>query len=305
MKLSLVIHNLNRADALDKCLRSVVVQTHRPLEVVLLDAGSLDGSKEVMARWTSDMLQAGMEVVAREVPFVGVSASRNLGASFASGEVLCYLDNDAEFTSPHDLAHVPDYFKDERLAVIAWRILREGSREMDSWPYRRPRSAWSSRTFETFTFAGGGFGIRATALRDVGGFWEALEYAREEEELGLALIQAGWRLRYAPTPTVRHYPKPHKHRAMEKRRAVELRNGVIIFWRRLPMPLAVMLIAGRFGAMSMRMALRGEGSLMALWKALPEAVRYWRANGLRRRPVSMKAFRRYAALQGMPGQGAG
>ena len=37
MKVSILIHNLNRAQILDHCLASVAAQTYRPIEVIILD----------------------------------------------------------------------------------------------------------------------------------------------------------------------------------------------------------------------------------------------------------------------------
>ena len=48
-KVSVLIHNRNRADCLDRCLESVALQDARPLEVVVLDAQSTDDSPAVLA----------------------------------------------------------------------------------------------------------------------------------------------------------------------------------------------------------------------------------------------------------------
>ena len=47
-KISVLVHNINRADYLRKCLDSIASQTYRPFEAVILDAGSTDGSMAVI-----------------------------------------------------------------------------------------------------------------------------------------------------------------------------------------------------------------------------------------------------------------
>jgi len=48
MKVSVLVHNLNRATALSRCLVSIAEQTYRPIEVIIADAGSTDESLSVM-----------------------------------------------------------------------------------------------------------------------------------------------------------------------------------------------------------------------------------------------------------------
>ena len=53
MKISVCVHNKDRADVLERCLDSILAQSHRPLEAVILDAGSSDGSQGVIEAWKS------------------------------------------------------------------------------------------------------------------------------------------------------------------------------------------------------------------------------------------------------------
>src|SRR3982751_226289 len=79
------VHN-GRAFIAD-ALRGVFDQTHRPIECIVIDDGSTDGTAEVVAA------SAPRAVCIRQAN-AGVSAARNAGAIAASGDLLAFLDAD-------------------------------------------------------------------------------------------------------------------------------------------------------------------------------------------------------------------
>lgn len=310
MKISVLVHNLNRALALEKCLASVARQGYRPLEVVILDAGSSDESPTVIWKALRDMERSGIEAKCVTCPQTGVAASRNFAARHASGELLCFIDNDAAFESPDGLCHsVMSFIGNPHMGVISFQVLKADTGEIDpvGWVYRRPLAIWSGREFRTFILNGTGFCVRASAFWEVGGFWDHLQYSREEEDLGLGMVDKGWELLYSPAVSIRHYSEPKGRMSIAERRFTELRNGVQVLWRRMPIPLAVFAIAARACTMGLA-ARREEGSLRTLLGAVPQAWRDWRRSGLRRLPVTFKSAYKYATLHyaasGLLGQAA-
>ena len=298
-KVSVLIHNRNRVAILGKCLGSVAALEYRPLEVLVLDAESTDGSQAVIEAAVDAMRGRGIE--ARLIPCrpTGCPASRNLAASHATGDLLFFVDNDATIVEPDGLGSIVRLFEDNpRLAVATVRILLEDSPAFDpfAWVFRRPKETWELRTFNTFTFAGTGFFARASAYREVGGFWERLIYSREEEEMSYALITAGWHLAYCPSLTVRHYPSSRGQAEVGKRRSVELVNGVLVLWRRLPLLLAVMAILGRIGTMTGKSLISEPRSLAGLWRSVGLALGQVVSFGEPRHPISFAAVWRYAML---------
>jgi hypothetical protein len=194
MKISVLIHNLNRASALERCLSSVAKQTYRPLEMVILDAGSKDNSPTIIQQALEEMRGAGIETRVVACLQMGVAASRNFAARQASGDLLCFIDNDAAFTSSDGLCHLVKLFAgNPRLGLTSFQVLKADTDEIDpvGWVYRHPLATWSGREFKTFILNGTGFCARAGAFWEAGGFWEHLRYSREEEDLGLALVDKG------------------------------------------------------------------------------------------------------------------
>ncbi len=299
LRVSVLVHNRNRASILDRCLRSVAALDYPGLEVIVLDAQSTDGSDVVIRDRIAEMKACGVDARSISCPVLGCPASRNLAAAAAAGDLLFFVDNDATIANPGDLAEAVTLFlRDPRFALVSFKVLMRDSADLDpfSWVFRRPQRPWKDRSFDTFTFAGAGFMVRASAYREMGGFWERLIYSREEEEMSYGLLDRGWSLVYSPVIAVRHFPTGRSSEEVARRRAVELRNGVLVLWRRLPALVAIPLISARIASMIGRGLIVDPGSLPLLWQATIDAVRQVLAFEEARHPIGLGVVWRYIAL---------
>ena len=84
---SVVIPNYNYANYLREALDSVLAQSYSDIEIVVVDDGSTDGSKDVIAAY-DDRINAIFQ------KNEGVSAARNNGVLAGSGEFIAFLDAD-------------------------------------------------------------------------------------------------------------------------------------------------------------------------------------------------------------------
>lgn len=83
---SVIVPCYDSARTLALCLRSVAAQTYRPIETIVVDDGSTDGSPEIAASLGAVVLRTGANR--------GPSVARNVGAEHARGEILFFLDSD-------------------------------------------------------------------------------------------------------------------------------------------------------------------------------------------------------------------
>ena len=84
---SVIIPAFNRAHSVRASIDSVLLQTHRPLEVIVVDDGSTDGTAEVLAGY-------GKRILALHQANAGPSSARNTGVAHAKGEIIAFLDSD-------------------------------------------------------------------------------------------------------------------------------------------------------------------------------------------------------------------
>jgi hypothetical protein len=102
---SVIIAVHNGSGTIRWAIESVLGQTYRPLEVIVVDDGSTDETAEEVARY-------GASVRYIYQKNMGVSAARNMGVSFAQGDWLAFLDAD-------------DWYYPDRLRLHAEWIQRE------------------------------------------------------------------------------------------------------------------------------------------------------------------------------------
>ena len=101
-RISVVIPTYNRSKVVRNALESVFSQTYPAAEIIVVDDGSKDDTREVLASY-------GNRIKAISQENGGLSAARNTGIQAASSEWVAFLDDDDE--------HVP-----ERLAIAAETI---------------------------------------------------------------------------------------------------------------------------------------------------------------------------------------
>src|SRR5690348_12029992 len=87
---SVVIPAYNAAATLDETLRSVRSQTHRALEIIVVDDGSVDDTREIAGRHAA--VDDRVQVVTQSN--AGLAASRNAGWMRARSELIAFIDAD-------------------------------------------------------------------------------------------------------------------------------------------------------------------------------------------------------------------
>ena len=93
---SVIVPTYNRAHLIVSTLDSVFQQTYRPIEVIVADDGSGDGTVDVVQNWADKKraIDTAFSVRYLRQDNAGPSAARNLGLRECSGEFIQFLDAD-------------------------------------------------------------------------------------------------------------------------------------------------------------------------------------------------------------------
>lgn len=103
---SVLVAAYNQAGYLPETLRSVEAQTFADYEVVVVDDGSTDDTRAVLAEWVEEFRRTRPNrVVVDSIPNSGQSAAFEHGFGFCSGRYVCLLDSD-DLWLPHKLERV-------------------------------------------------------------------------------------------------------------------------------------------------------------------------------------------------------
>jgi glycosyltransferase involved in cell wall biosynthesis len=84
---SVILPVYNRAGWVARAVGSVLTQTHRHIELLVIDDGSTDDTREVLESF-------GSRVTILKQPHAGAEAARNLGLERARGEFVAFIDSD-------------------------------------------------------------------------------------------------------------------------------------------------------------------------------------------------------------------
>lgn len=163
-KFSVIIPAYNSASILGRAINSVLSQTFTSWEIIVVDDGSTDNTREITLSYPQ------IKYYCQENQ--GVSAARNYGSSLAQGNWLIFLDSD-DALLPESL----DFFIKSILTdtsidvwVSGYELLKNGKIELiiPSKGRYHPRLA-------------GGFSIRKSLFDQLGGYDTKLKFAENTE----------------------------------------------------------------------------------------------------------------------------
>lgn len=89
-KLSVIVPIYNRERQIHRCIRSILEQTYKDIEIILVNDGSTDKSLEVCSEYESK----DDRIIVIDKENGGVSTARNAGIEVANGEFISFVDSD-------------------------------------------------------------------------------------------------------------------------------------------------------------------------------------------------------------------
>lgn len=200
--ISLVLATAGRCDALQPLLRSLLAQTERRFELVVVDQNRDDRLQAPLQA----LVAGGVAVQHLRQPERNLSRARNCGLQAARAALVAFPDDDAWYepdTLQHAVQQLQVYPADDGL-IARWveieppAAARQGRADLAQWRQFRGPPASSITLF-----------LRTEAVRRWGGFDEDLGVGRwygagEETDLLLRALAAGAGLRHVDTVRVRH-----------------------------------------------------------------------------------------------------
>lgn len=134
-RVSVLVTVYNAAPYLGEALDSALGQTHRPVEVVVVDDGSDDGSTDI-ARGYGDRVRFH-----RMSERSGIGAARNQAVATATGEFLTFLDADDRFPPTKLAVQLAAFDADPSLEVVYGHVREFVSPELTEQEAARIRPA--------------------------------------------------------------------------------------------------------------------------------------------------------------------
>jgi glycosyltransferase involved in cell wall biosynthesis len=203
------------------------------VELIYIDNGSTDGSREFLQSWESNGLRK------HEVDGGTIAGMRNLGARQSSGDYLSFIDSDCS---------VPENYFEQAIEVL--RSTGAAATGCEIHVPEDPHwleSAWHDLHYfgrERFVpyLNSGNFFVSRAAFQAVGGFREDM-VTGEDAEIGQRLISAGHKIFASPRVKAIHLGNPKSIREFYRR---NVWHGLGMFgtvsWKNLDRPTAMLAV---------------------------------------------------------------
>jgi hypothetical protein len=201
------ILSFNRREELRTTLTKVFAQEYAPLEVIVVDNASTDGSAEMVRTEFPEAILVPLEAN------IGI-AGWNEGFAIARGEFIFVLDDDS-YPREKAIGITVDYMQhDASCGVAACHIIQSGGSAGDRWK-QSPRGITD--------FIGCGALLRASLVKQVGGFSRLVFLYAHELDFAMNVYDAGSRVDYLDDAEVIH-TRSQSHRKAMKVTARDLRS---------------------------------------------------------------------------------
>ncbi|MBW1851643.1 MAG: glycosyltransferase family 2 protein [Deltaproteobacteria bacterium] len=167
---SVIIPTFNRATKVVRAISSTLNQTYRDLEIIVVDDGSTDGTKKLVARFIDQI-----KYITHSGNF-GVSSARNTGIRRSNAPFIAFLDSD-DYWMPEKLEMQINYFETHAQAQACqteeiW--IRRGQRVNPRKKHLKPSGDIFEPSLKLCLVSPSAVMLRRSLLEEVGFFDEGL-----------------------------------------------------------------------------------------------------------------------------------
>lgn len=221
MKTSVIIVAYNEEKNIEDCLKSILNQTIKPDEIVVVDDGSTDKTYDIVSRFPIKLFK---------IKHSERSKARNVGWQKANGDIICYAEADSIFDKDW-LKEIISKFEEgadaviDRIKIYKPRTFSQRCFEAQfdiRYAYYKPFSAWA---------------FRREVLEKTGGYDEKLIQS-EERELGQRMKQHGYKIFLAKRAIQYHKGEPKNLKEYLKRAFVTEKRRAQGYLKKYPKEIA-------------------------------------------------------------------
>lgn len=185
--MTIVVPVYNRARLIIRCLDSIYAQTYRPINVIVVDNASTDGTSAAVIKWISDHSEEGFSATLLYEAERGAAFARRKGLEFTETDKVMFFDSD-DVMRPDCVQRVmKEWSVRPYVQVVAWPTA-----------YHYP-----GRSFTTHSIKGNlierhlvhsvlrtiGYAVKTSFIRRAGG-WKGEFPTWDDFELGVRILLA-------------------------------------------------------------------------------------------------------------------
>lgn len=196
--ITLAIPCLNAEGCIGLTLQALHKQLRQPHEILVIDDGSTDRSRDIVERFPGvKLIPHGQNL--------GIAAARNTAWKHASGDIVAYIDADT-IAHPAMLDALQHGYRNDTIAGVGGRGIELYQNNLyDRWRKEVLYQDWGLHPQSNIPFL---FGLCSSYRRDIlekfDGFDPFFKYSGEDMDLSFRIRHTGLRLKYNPEARVFH-----------------------------------------------------------------------------------------------------
>ncbi len=195
--ISIIIPVYNSEATLEVCLKHIFLQTYTDYEVIVVDDGSIDNSKEIAKKFSCKLIESDKNN--------GAAAARNRGVKEAKGEIVCFTDSDC--LVPEDwLEKISKNFENRNIgAVGGGYAYSAGKSEIEKFAFLE--LAYRRKDFPEYVSCAvsNNLACRKEIFEKLGGFPEYFKGAGMEEIVFTYALSKKYKIVWDKENGVGHY----------------------------------------------------------------------------------------------------
>ncbi|MCH5239693.1 MAG: glycosyltransferase family 2 protein [Muribaculaceae bacterium] len=184
--ISVIVPVWNRANLIKRCLDSILNQSEKPEEIIVVDNNSTDKTASVVEEWINENQDSGISLKLLKEEKAGACFARQKGLENATGEYVIFFDSDDEMKSTL-IENVNEALaKSPESDIVCWKCrihLLDGGKRIPPFMADKPLEAHLIHTL----LRPQGHAVRKDFLNNAGG-WKKPAKVWDDFELGLRLL---------------------------------------------------------------------------------------------------------------------
>ena len=202
MLVSVVVPTYNRKKLLSVAINSILNQTYKHFEIIIVDDCSTDGTKDFVLSYEDDRIK-----YFRNNTNIYAAESRNVGIKKSNGDFIAFLDDDDEWL-PNKLEKQIRLFDNSKVGLVYSSIelfFKKTNIVYNTRPLLRGE-VYKNLLIKNYVGATPSAMIRKEALNDILDYkyFDSIFPAREEYDLWIR-ISKNWEIDYVKDSLVRQY----------------------------------------------------------------------------------------------------
>ena len=119
-KITIIIPIYNCEKTISRCIDSILRQTYKNFELILVNDGSTDGTSRILCSYKDNRIK----LINQENK--GTGSARNTGIKYATGDFICFVDGD-DYVEPNFLCEGYELIKKYNAQIVACIYKRKKS----------------------------------------------------------------------------------------------------------------------------------------------------------------------------------